>query len=340
MTSGSQGSRALRDGAVRGAADGRTLVEVFDESRENPIRWRTKYTNYRQAFLYTVKRGKSGIRKYYCGWDTVVQLAAGNIRLLMELVERCFVLAHEQERAYGARFDPDLQTRAFQSIGRQSVVELSSAVDGARANAPVARIGTSFRGFAAQPLDTPEVSQFKLPDVDEHPSLLNSQDECDRLLQAAVMELVLLRQYSTKLTSVTESRDFEYRLHPVFSPFFVIPAGKKRRMTITSYEIVELASDTRRGIRHILPARSRSRSRSPSTWSFTETSTVPTLEAPIPTEVFETRAALAVDGDAVYVYGQSAEERSHFSEDWRAAQTCDFLQLGEDVPALHVRVLP
>lgn len=234
-------------------AEGRPLAEVFHRSVKNPLRWNTQYSNYRQAFLYTIKAGKTGVRKYYCGWDTVVQLAAGNIRFLMELVERCFVLSEEEERSYGLKFDPDLQTRAFQAVGRQAVLQLSSAVDGARLTRLVLGLGRVFGVLAADPTGhTPEVTQFKIAEPGTQTSLLASEEQCTDLLNEAVMELVLLRQYGTKLTSNIEPREFEYRVHPIFSPFFVIPPGKKRRMQLRAYEVLELASDTRSAIRNIL----------------------------------------------------------------------------------------
>ena len=147
----------------------------------------------------------------------------------------------------------DFRQKRSNSSESVPAVNLSAAVDGARLTKLLLGLGRVFGVLAAQPLGrTPEVTQFVLPEEGSQPSLMSSSDECDRLLESAVMELVLVRQYSTKLTSSLRPRDFEYRLHPVFSPFFDMPAGKKRRMTIQRYELLELADDSRAGIRHIL----------------------------------------------------------------------------------------
>ncbi|WP_215399317.1 ORC-CDC6 family AAA ATPase [Rheinheimera oceanensis] len=45
--------------------------------------WRQKLDNHFHASLYSIKKGKRGIRKHYCGWDTFVSLANGNIRYLL-----------------------------------------------------------------------------------------------------------------------------------------------------------------------------------------------------------------------------------------------------------------
>lgn len=64
------------------------------------------------------------------------------------------------------------------------------------------------------------------------------------------------------------------------------------------------------------------------------------LDEPIPTHIFDSRGDFQTPNDSVYIFGQSSEERSHFSDEWRANQTCQFLQLGEELPDLRVRVLP
>jgi hypothetical protein len=236
--------------ATEGSID---LSESFERACANAIRWRTQFTNYRQAFLYTIRRGKTGVRKYYCGWDTVVQLAAGNVRLLMELVERCFVLAQQEDRQFGDPFDPEIQTRAFQAVGRQNLLELSGSVDGARLARLLLGLGRVFGVLAEEPLGhTPEATQFKLPEKTGQTELVDEGPEAEALLTSAVMELVVIRTYSTKATSQAEPRDYEYRVHPVYSPFFLFPSGRKRRITITQHELLALAVDTRRGVRQVI----------------------------------------------------------------------------------------
>lgn len=61
---------------------------------------------------------------------------------------------------------------------------------------------------------------------------------------------------------------------------------------------------------------------------------------PLPTETFKSRADYSVSADALYVFGQSEEERSHFADDWKNAQQCDFLQLSESADGLEVSSVP
>jgi hypothetical protein len=64
------------------------------------------------------------------------------------------------------------------------------------------------------------------------------------------------------------------------------------------------------------------------------------IEWPVTTDTFDTRADYSVDVDALYIFGQSAEERSHFEDAWKTAQGCEFMQLEEAIDELQVRQVP
>ena len=53
--------------------------------------WRIRLQNYQHALLFTLRRRKRGIHKYYCGWDTFTHLADGNIRYLLHLVSESLI---------------------------------------------------------------------------------------------------------------------------------------------------------------------------------------------------------------------------------------------------------
>jgi hypothetical protein len=52
--------------------------------------WINRFNNHFYASLFSIRKGKRGIRKYYCGWDVLLALANGNIRYLLELVHSAF----------------------------------------------------------------------------------------------------------------------------------------------------------------------------------------------------------------------------------------------------------
>lgn len=71
----------------------------------------------------------------------------------------------------------------------------------------------------------------------------------------------------------------------------------------------------------------------PSTWRCTQTSIATLIERPIPTRLFATRADFKPLSGSAYLFGQSVEERSHFSDTWRNSITgIDFVRIAEGKP--------
>src|SRR5262249_55155138 len=67
------------------------LDDCISELKTHRHKWEGRFNNYKHAILYTLRRGKRGIRKYYAGWDVFVQLSANNIRYLLELVDQSLI---------------------------------------------------------------------------------------------------------------------------------------------------------------------------------------------------------------------------------------------------------
>ena len=131
------------------------------------------------------------------------------------------------------------QTRAAQGVGRKNLSELEGlSVFGAQLTKLVLGLGRVFEVLAAHPLGhTPEVNEFELGDAaDGAPA--DAAFNVAPLLTAAVMHLALLRQPGTKVSSApTDTRDYDYRLHPVFSAFFLFSHRRKRKLTLTERDI-------------------------------------------------------------------------------------------------------
>jgi hypothetical protein len=126
-------------------SQGMSLQKVLEEASENPTEWKTRYGNYRYALLYTIRQGKRGIRKYYCGWDTFTNIAAGNIRYVLELVDQS-LLAHFQENgSLSTPVPPDVQTSVAQRVGSMNLSELEGlAVNGAHLTKLLLSLGRVF----------------------------------------------------------------------------------------------------------------------------------------------------------------------------------------------------
>ncbi|HWA54871.1 MAG TPA: hypothetical protein VG816_11920 [Solirubrobacterales bacterium] len=233
------------------------VIEYLEGSPE----WTNRINNYGYALLFTLQRGRGrgGIQKYYSGWDVFTSLAAGNIRYLLELVEQTLLLHLESGGRLAEPVDPSVQTRAAQQVGRKNLTELEGlSVHGARLTKLVLGLGRIFQLLALKPIGhTPEVNEFELIDSDNtSPDVIKDVAE---LLPFAVSQLALLRKAGTKVSNdPSDTRDFDYRLHPIFSPTFVFSHRQKRKMGISSAELLEVISSPQDAIPALLARRKRS----------------------------------------------------------------------------------
>ena len=61
----------------------------------------------------------------------------------------------------------------------------------------------------------------------------SSSQRVARLLESAIMHLALLRFSGTKLTAESDTKDFDYAVHPIFSAFFAFSYRRKRKMILS-----------------------------------------------------------------------------------------------------------
>jgi hypothetical protein len=232
---------------------GSQLEDVVDAIRRDPRKWKVHCENHIFASLFTIRRRKRGIRKYYCGWDVFVRLADGNIRFLIELVHAS-LLKSDPDLDSLIPISPELQTIAAQEVGSKNVAELEGlSVDGARLTKLLLGLGRVFQVMAENPSGhAPEVNQFELSDrsADTHTGRI--REDADKLLTQAVMHMALVRQPGNKLADESDIRDFDYMIHPIFAPFFVFSQRKKRKLRLSSSDLLGLVSDPHKVIRSIL----------------------------------------------------------------------------------------
>jgi hypothetical protein len=170
----------------------------------------------------------------------------------MELVEACFVRSAQIDAVFGQPFGPDLQTAAFIGVGRKNLTELNANREGARLFKLLLGLGRVFGVLALDPDGhAPEITQFTINERSSTQSPLFDTEKVEDLIEIAIMELVLVRQPGTKLGDF-ETRDYEYRIHPVYSPFFAMPAGRKRRIGMRPNQILQLAESPKTGVASIL----------------------------------------------------------------------------------------
>jgi hypothetical protein len=235
-----------------------SLIEALKLVVAEPQVHRTRYENYKHAMLFTLRPRKRGIRKYYAGCDQYLSMASTNIRYFLELVDQALLRHLAQEGSLGEPISAKVQTEAAQAVGQKNLNELEGlSVHGAHLTKLLLGLGRIFQMLAADPLGhAPEMNQFHLadPPLDEPADI---RTRVDRLLRAAVMHLALVRAVGNKLGDETDTREYDYMVHPIFSAFFVFSHRRKRKMTLTDQQVIGLIDSPREAIRDVLKRHNR-----------------------------------------------------------------------------------
>ena len=238
-----------------------SVAAEWQSFKQDERKWRERYDNYKHALLYTLRRGRTGIRKYYAGWETLVQISGSNIRYILELVEQVLLYHLRKGGSLDKAVPPQVQTEAAIGVGKKNLAELEGlSIHGGQLTKLVLGLGRVFQVMASS-LEghTPEVNQFRLAEANEAERHGGYQlpNEVENLLQGAVMHLALLRFPGSKPTDETDTLEYDYMLHPIFSALFVISYRRKRKMTISPELLWGLVSDAKKSIRRLLAASNR-----------------------------------------------------------------------------------
>lgn len=237
------------------------LKRVWEEADKDLDGWRrNRFENYKHALLYTIRRRRRGIRKYYSGWNVFVQLAAGNIRYLLELVEQSLLLhLGKHDRRLSEPLSAEIQTTAAQYVAEKNLKELEGlSVHGARLTKLLLGLGRVFGVMAAEVEGhAPEVNHFHVNGSGGIVPSASDDTDADQLLAAGVMHLALLRWPGNKLADERETRAYDYMIHPIFTPFFLFSYRKKRKMALSADDLIGLVREPRDAIRTILSRNNR-----------------------------------------------------------------------------------
>lgn len=244
--------------ALAAADEGLSTTLNYWQANQTP--WRRRYDNYKHVALFTIRRGKRGIRKHYSGWKVLCLLAAGNIRYLLELVDSSLLEHLEATGALVSPIPPSTQTEAAQETGRKNLRELEGlSVYGARLTKLLLSLGRAFQVMAENPEGhTPEVNQFYLAPLNPNAEDAQEQErKADEILRAAVMHLAVLRFAGNKLQDPEDTRQYDYTIHPIFAPFFGFSHRRKRKMQLTADDLLTLINQPAEGISRILSKQNR-----------------------------------------------------------------------------------
>lgn len=245
-------------------AENELLDETYSDFLAHASEWDTRYGNYKHALLYTLKRRRRGIHKHYAGWDTFAQVAGNNIRFYLQLVEQSLLLHLKEGKTLASPVRPETQTNGAQFVARTNLSELEGlSVFGMYLSRLVLGLGRVFQVMAEQ-LEghTPEVNQFYLVDDTRNEKRRRRAGtdvpmEVQTLLTEAVMHLALERLPGTKPMQSGDTEEYDYMLHPVFSPLFAISYRKKRKLALGQLQLLALVRAPRSTIREVLASSRR-----------------------------------------------------------------------------------
>jgi hypothetical protein len=234
-----------------------SIYAIFKSAIKNTSNWKNKVNNYGYASLFTLRKKKVGISKYYTGWKTLLSLSAGNIRYLLQLVANSLVEHTKSGNSLMNKVSAKLQTEVAREVGQKNVLELEGlSTRGAQLMKMVIGLGQVFHVMAVQPeKHAPEITQFEISTKSMSEEEIIQQ--VNELLHAAVMHLALIRTSGTKLGGPGDTRDFDYMLHPIFAPFFVYSYRRKRKFSLTPEELLGIVNNPQLTIRLLLAKQNR-----------------------------------------------------------------------------------
>lgn len=227
------------------------IQESLESRQRSPKNWEVRFKNYSYPLLFTLRTGRVGVRKFYCGWRTYTLMAGNNIRYLLELVGQALVLQRQAGLPSAEPISPELQTEAAVLVGRKNLSELEGlSVLGAQLTKLLLGLGRVFGVLASEPSGhTPEITQFHIPDN----AILG---DAEALLNAGVMHLALVRSVSNKLSGL-DIKAYDYAVHPIYAAFFVFSHRRKRKMKLSPTQIVGIVTEPKLVIGQILRQHNR-----------------------------------------------------------------------------------
>lgn len=241
----------------RAQAEGMSNTDKLRDVLVNPDNWAVQFDNYKHCYLFVIRKGKRGTRKYFTGWRVFCLLSASNIRYLLELVDQSLKRHFE-----GLDLDPlkaishEIQTKVAQDTGQKYLRELEGiSLNGAKLTRLLLSLGRVFQVMAEDPVGhTPEVNQFRLKaDVEDK----KNRRRVEELVADGIMNLALLRHPGSKLQEQTDIRQFDYTIHPIFAAFFGFSHRRKRKIALSDRDILDLVDHPTDAIGRIVNGQNR-----------------------------------------------------------------------------------
>lgn len=215
--------------------ESRSIEDIVTEYETQTAFWNQRYDNYKYSMLFKIRSGRgSGLKKYYAGWSTILKMANGNIRYVLEMVYHSYVKHLSSDLGFENPVPPRLQTEAAYDVGGIMLQDLEQeAKNGYKLSKLVINIGSFFNQLATDSDNTaPEITEFYIEE--------EITPEVDEYLKSGVMHMAFIRMPNTKNSGIGATKDFLYSLHPAFAARFVYSFRRKRKIVITNNDFMSL----------------------------------------------------------------------------------------------------
>ena len=227
--------------------ENRTIEDVITEYENQTALWNQRYDNYKYSMLFKIRSGRgSGLKKYYAGWSTILKMANGNIRYVLEMVYHSYVKHLSNDLGYEIPVPPRIQTEAAYDVGGIMLQDLEQeAKNGYKLSKLVINIGSFFNQLATD-------SDYTAPEITEFYIEEEISPEVEEYLKSGVMHMAFIRMPNNKNTNIGATKDYLYSLHPAFAARFVYSFRRKRKIVITNDDFLSLAKSHKQLIERVL----------------------------------------------------------------------------------------
>lgn len=182
----------------------------------------------------------------FSGFETLAQMANGNIRNLLELIHRIFKRVDDEIKMEIPTVSPEKQAEAI----REASEAIFNNVIGMGSYGPqlynlASSLGSMFREYHRNDKQSePEINHFTL-------SAEDNQNKLNTYLNEAEKWSVLYSTHETKMKAKGVI-DFDYVLNPIFSAYFQISYRKKRSTTLSGSEVIGMIENDMRTRDHLI----------------------------------------------------------------------------------------
>jgi hypothetical protein len=211
----------------------RLEIEKLERGEDNKFTGATNWIhNNLVGSLLQLYEPQSRACPFYAGFDAFCDLSRGNIRHFLEL---CYKSLNRHTISTDPPVPPEEQAEAARQASAALLREVKSfGRKGNQLHNFVFRLGTLFMLSHQRPtLSESEQSHFTIL---RGTSDLSEEDH--EFFREALKWSVLYEHKGTKKKSEQEPETIEYVLNPIYTPFFHISYRKKRRLEITSDDVI------------------------------------------------------------------------------------------------------